>query len=807
MRISLSWLADFLPQITSVSYTPQILADALTSGGLEVEGIEEQVAIPGGLENVVVGHVLEVTAHPGADRLRICRVNTGGSEPVQIVCGAANVAQGQKVIVALPGSTLYPTGNTEPLKIKTGKIRGEVSAGMICAEDELGIGTSHEGILVLDAVWEPGVPAAKALGLEADHILEIGLTPNRGDAASHLGVARDLAALLQVELTNSKDLLSKDLSPSPLFAHIDHAPDAPHYHALLLEGVTVAPSPDWLQKRLNTLGIAAINNVVDITNYLCHYMGQPMHVFDADKVAGKVLTVRRAGMATTLALLDKRTVTLHPEDLVIADASGPIALAGAMGGIATSVTDVTQNVILEVACFHPVAVRKTAARHGLKTDSSFRFERGVDPALGMVALAKAVSLLQDHASAKVVTAPAVAQGKFPEAKTISIDFKKLTNLIGQPLEETLVKDILRRLGFGVSEDTTNFLVTVPSHRLYDVEGMADIAEEVIRIYGLNNLALPANIGVRFFDHAPGWKTFDKQAEVGRQLAAEGYVELVTNSLTGSSSVGGFIDDNESVEMLNPLSEELSRMRQSPLPATLQAIAYNANRRQKAIKTFEFGRIYQKNPDGSFGEQSYLCIAVWGQQEPTWQGKSEGYSFYDVSATVHKLLSRLGIKAVYKEASYPSQFSDSTSLYVGKKEVVVMGQVQTALTKEADVKGPVYAAVLWWDTLLKFTASPAFKAVEPPKFPEVRRDLSLVVNASVTYAEMQTMAMEAEKKLLKDVQLFDIFSGESLGEGKKAYALAFTLSAQDATLTEAQIDAAMQRLEKSFVEKLGASVRR
>jgi phenylalanyl-tRNA synthetase beta chain len=425
----------------------------------------------------------------------------------------------------------------------------------------------------------------------------------------------------------------------------------------------------------------------------------------------------------------------------------------------------------------------------------------------MGALAKAVSLLQDHASAKVVTAPAVAQGKFPEAKTISIDFKKLTNLIGQPLEETLVKDILRRLGFGVSEDTTNFLVTVPSHRLYDVEGMADIAEEVIRIYGLNNLALPANIGVRFFDHAPGWKTFDKQAEVGRQLASEGYVELITNSLSGPSSVGGFIEGVSGVEMLNPLSEELSCMRQSPLPTTLQAIAYNANRRQKAIKTFEFGRIYQKHLDGSFGEQSYLSIAAWGQQEPTWQGKSERYSFYDVSATVQKLLSRLGIKAVYKEASYPAQFSDCISLYVGKKEVVVMGQVQTALTKEADVKGPVYAAVLWWDTLLKITASPAFKAVEPPKFPEVRRDLSLVVNASVTYAEMQTMAMEAERKLLKEVQLFDIFSGESLGEGKKAYALAFTLSAQDATLTEAQIDAAMQRLEISFVEKLGATIRR
>lgn len=802
MRIALSWLRDFL----LLTQEPQAIADALTAGGLEVEGIDEHTAVRGGLQQVAVGHVLEVVPHPGADRLRICKVDVGQGEPAQIVCGAANVAVGQKVPVALPGAVLYPNGSEEPLKIKTGKIRGEVSAGMICAEDELGIGTSHEGILVLDDSAVVGEPAAKALGLESDFIFEIGLTPNRGDAASHLGVARDLSASLKLELCQPSASLPGVLRQTSLTVSIEKPEDAPHYHAIRIEGVQVGPSPAWLQKRLASIGVATLNNVVDVTNYLCHHLGQPMHVFDADKLAGNTLSVRRAGAAVQLSVLDKRTLTLHPDDLVIADASGPIALAGAMGGTSTAVSAETKNVVLEVACFHPVAVRKTASRHAIKTDSSFRFERGVDAGLVASALPLAVRLIEEVSGGKAVSAPAAATGIAPAARTIEVRKEKLLALIGQHLEDALIADILTRLGFGLTANTEGWTVDVPSYRLYDVEGLADIAEEVIRIFGLNNLNLPESLGVRFFDTAPGWKSFDLQALIGRQLASEGFVEIVTNSLTAAGNSDGLTADEAPVTLLNPLSEELSQMRRSPLPATLEAIAYNANRRQKSLKTFEFGRVYGKAEQG-YVEHSYLTLAVWGQPEPTWQGKPEPLGYADLSASVQKLLARLGVKAGYQPADHPTQFAECVALTVGKKEVALLGEVAPGLVKKADLKGRVYAAVIWWEAIQRYLAKPVFKAAEPPKFPEVRRDLSLVVDASVTYAELRTAALEAERKLLREVQLFDVFSGASLGDGKKAYALAFTLADPEATLTDAQIDAAMQRLEKRFADKLGAVVRR
>jgi len=804
MQISYAWLQDFV----SMSKSPEEIAAALTGAGLEVEAIEQKVAVEGGLALVVVGEVLSVVPHPGADRLRLCHVLVGGPEPVQIVCGASNVAAGQRVPVALPGAVLYPTGAAEPLKIKVGKIRGEVSAGMICAEDELGIGSSHEGILVLETDLPPGTPAAQALGLASDYVFEIGLTPNRGDAASHLGVARDLAALLNTTLCKPVEALPAGLGASELTVIIQQLGDAPHYNALLVTGVTVGPAPAWLQKRLAAIGVASINAVVDITNYCSHHLGQPMHAFDADKLEGNTLTVRRAGTASQLALLDKRTVTLHADDLVIADDSGPITLAGAMGGSATAVTDATTRIVLEVACFNPVAVRTTAARHGIKTDASFRFERGVDPSLATMALPLAARLLTELAGGAITQAPAVAEGNAIPARSFAINTDKLLGLIGQQIEKSLVEQILTSLGFGLQETAEGYLITVPAHRLYDVEGLADIAEEVLRIYGLNNLALPASVGVRFFDAAPGWDYYDKQALAAQLLAADGYIELVTNSLApadpqATSLLAGW----QPVPLLNPLSEELAQMRTCPLPATLQAIAYNANRRQKALKTFEFGRVYGQLPNGTRAEQPYVCLAVWGQPDVAWQCKPEPYSYYTLAATVQKLAERLGIPLTYTPAQHPTQFATCTALYAGKKEIALLGEVSSPLTRGAGIKGPVFAAVLWWPAWVQLASKAIFKAAEPPRFPEVRRDLSLVVNEDISYADLHALAFTAERKLLKQVHLFDIFAGPTLGVGKKAYALAFTLAANDATLTDAQIDAAMERLENTFTQKAGAVVRR
>ncbi len=799
MRISLAWLADF---IDLSGYTPQQIADALTGAGLEVEALEEAAAVPGGLQGVVVGHVLDVWPHPGADRLRLTRVDVGQAEPVQIVCGAANVAANQKVPVALPGAVLHPTGAEEPLKIKAGKIRGEVSAGMICAEDELGIGTGHEGILVLDAAASVGQPVAAALGLESDQILEIGLTPNRGDAASHLGVARDLAALLERNLCLPEAALPAGLAPSALAVSIADPADAPHYHTIVLEGVSVGPSPAWLQKRLGAIGVASLNNVVDVTNYLCHHLGQPMHAFDAEKLQGG-LQVRRAGQATALTLLDKRSIALHPDDLVIADARGPVALAGAIGGLDSAVSEQTTRIVLEVACFNPVAVRKTAARHAVKTDASFRFERGVDPSVGPKALALAVALLQDVAGAQVQTAPAVAQGQPLPERHIEINHDRLQRLIGQAMDATYVQGVLHRLGFGLYPTLEGYEVEVPPHRLYDVEGLADVAEEVIRLYGLNNLALPASIQVRTFDAAPGWASLDAQADIGALLAADGFVEIVTNSL---GPAGG---DAAAVRLLNPLSEELSQMRTSPLPALLEALAYNANRRAKALKLFEFGRTYHKAPEGGYGERAYLSLAVWGQPEATWQeAKPAPLGLPELSAAVARILGRLGAKpSQTTPVALPAGLAEASALMVGKRELGYLGLASPAAHKAADLKGQAYVAIFWWDELLRARGKAVFKAAEPPKFPEVRRDLSLVVDEAVTFAQLRQAAQEAERKLLRDVQLFDIFTGPGLGVGKKAYALAFTLADPEATLTDTQIDSAMQRLEKRFADALGAVVRR
>ena len=803
MRISLAWLGDF---VDLEGHAPEAVAAALTGMGLEVEALEEAAAVPGGLQGVVVGHVLEVWPHPGADRLRLTRVDVGQPEPVQIVCGAANVAAGQKVPVALPGAVLHPTGAAEPLKIKAGKIRGEVSAGMICAEDELGIGTGHEGILVLDEAAPVGTPVAQVLGLASDHIFEIGLTPNRGDAASHLGVARDLAALLERRLCLPEDTLPADLPPGPLPVSIADPADASHYHAVLLEGLAVGPSPAWLQKRLAAIGVPSLNNVVDVTNYLCHHLGQPMHAFDADKLQGS-LAVRRAGQPGPLTLLDKRTITLHPDDLVIADARGPVALAGAIGGQDSAVAEQTTRVVLEVACFAPVAVRKTAARHGVKTDASFRFERGVDPALGGKALALAMQLLQDVAGARAVAAPAVALGQPLPERHIEVHHGKLQRLIGQAMDATYVQGLLHRLGFGLYPTLEGYEVEVPPHRLYDVEGVADVAEEVIRLYGLNNLALPERIRVRTFDDTPGWASLDAQAELGTLLAADGFVEIVTNSLgPATASADG---EATPVRLLNPLSEELSQMRTSPLPALLEALAYNANRRAKALKLYEFGRIYHHNPAGGYQERAYLALAVWGQPEATWQeAKPAPLGLPELSAAVAKVLGRLGAKPGYAQPGMlPAGFGQATGLAVGKKELGLLGLASSAAHKAADLKGQAYVAVFWWDELLRARGKAVFKAAEPPRFPEVRRDLSLVIDEAVTFAQLRQAAQEAERKLLRDVQLFDIFTGPGLGAGKKAYALAFTLADPDATLTDAQIDAAMQRLEKRFADALGATVRR
>ena len=791
-----------------MSESPAEIAALLTQSGLEVEGIDSFVSVPGGLEGMVIGEVLTCEKHPDADKLSLTTVDIGADQVSQIVCGASNVAAGQKVIVATVGATLYPSLG-EPFEIKKAKIRGQFSEGMICAEDEIGIGTSHAGIIVLDTDLPNGTPASAYFEVTQDQILEIGLTPNRADAASHLGVARDLKALLRRDLCLPEEKsLSVEAQGPVVQVVVDNAADCPRYAGVVLTNIQVGPSPQWLQHFLRSLGLEPINNVVDTTNYILHDLGQPLHAFDAAKIGEGKIRVGKLPKGSSFLTLDGKERKLSGEELMICDPKGGMCIAGVFGGAVSGVSNQTTSIFLESAYFSPDIIRKGSQVHGLKTDASFRFERGTDPNMPVYALKQAVFLLQRYAGALVASE---IIDVYPEPKQevrIPVNFGHINRLIGKVIEPKEVVEILESLEIEVSELTTEgFVATVKPYRV-DVTREADIIEEVLRIHGFQQVPLSEALRTDYLADHPMKDVAKLQYRLTELLANQGYFELVTNSLTSPKYVekSGFLDASTTIEIYNKLSEDLGVMRQTLLFSGLEVVAHNINRRQTDLKCFEFGKVYQKNAEGGYKESRRLAIFQSGNRSSeSWVEPTKPFAFADLYATVTRILERLNVTVSEVDVIEAAPFSYGLSLMLGEKIVATLGLVEEKQLKLAEVRQEVWFAELDWDLLSK-KSSGLKKFQELSKFPEVRRDLSLVLDQAVTFAGVKKVAEKAGGKLLRQLDVFDVYQGDKLEAGKKAYALSFILQDQENTLTDKEIEKTMSNLIRAFQEQVGAIIR-
>ncbi len=808
MKISYNWLKQFI----NVDWNADKAGELLTDLGLEIEGIEPFASITGGLEGVVVGEVLECQAHPNADRLKLTKVNLGNGEPVQIVCGAPNVAAGQKVPVATVGTTLYD-GDAKPWQIKKGKIRGEVSMGMICAEDELGLGEGHDGIMVLDEQLIPGTPAAEIFDIENDHIFEIGLTPNRADAMSHWGVARDLrAGLLQHE--NSLELITPSTSSFrienrtlKIDVSVENNELAPRYCGVTISGLKVETSPTWLQNRLKAIGLAPINNIVDITNYVLHELGQPLHAFDAVKIAQQKIEVKTLPAGTKFTTLDGIERELHEEDLMICDGEKPMCIAGVFGGAYSGVSENTTNIFLESAYFNPISVRKTAKRHGLNTDASFRFERGIDPNITEYALMRAAILMCEIAGGEITSDIVDIYPKKIEDHQVFLNFDNATQLIGQEIPRETIKGILTSLDIKIENVTeTGIGMTIPAYR-NDVTREADVIEEILRVYGYNNIEftnkLNASIATtqKIEDH-------EIQNKVGDQLAALGFNEMLCNSLTNAAytSLLDSLKEDHNIQMLNPLSQDLEVMRQSLLFGALEAVAYNNNRKMANVKLFEFGKTYHNYPSGR-EEKKHLSIVISGNRmEDSWTTPSKKSDFFYGKGIVIAVLDRLGINGYTEKGLKNDAFSEGIKLTKGKKDLVEFGVVSKKISKHFGINDLIIFADFHWDTILEEIPVNDFVVKSIPKFPRVKRDFALLLDNEITFDALRTAAFQTEKQLLKEVSLFDVYTGKNLPKGKKSYALSFTLLDERKTLTDKQIDKIMGKLQQRFEKDFDAQLR-
>ncbi len=804
MKISINRLKEYI----HLTESPAEIAALLTQSGLEVESIDSFVSVPGGLEGMVIGEVLTCEKHPDADKLSLTTVAIGPDQVSQIVCGASNVAAGQKVVVATVGATLYPS-NGEPFEIKKAKIRGQVSEGMICAEDEIGIGTSHEGIIVLDTDLPNGTPASAYFEVTQDQILEIGLTPNRADAASHLGVARDLKALVRRSLCLPEEkALPVEAKGPTVQVVVDKTDDCPRYAGVVLTNIQVGPSPQWIQHFLRSLGLEPINNVVDITNYILHDLGQPLHAFDAAKIGEGKIRVGKLPKGSTFVTLDGKERKLSGEELMICDPKGGMCIAGVFGGAVSGVSDQTTSIFLESAYFSPDVIRKGSQVHGLKTDASFRFERGTDPNMPVYALKQAVILLQRYAGAKVASE---IIDVYPEPKQdvrIPVIFGHINRLIGKVIEPTEVVTILESLEIAVSELTAEgFVATVKPYRV-DVTREADIIEEVLRIHGFQQVLLSEALRTDYLAEHPVKDVAKLQYRLTELLANQGYFELVTNSLTSPKYVekAGFLDASTTVEIYNKLSEDLGVMRQTLLFSGLEVVAHNINRRQTDLKCFEFGTIYQKKAEGGYKESRRLAIFQSGNRSSeSWVEPAKPFGFTDLYATVTRILERLNVEVSEVEVIETAPFAYGLSLKLGEKVLATLGLVEDKQLKLAEVRQEVWYAELDWDLLAK-KSSGLKKFQELSKFPEVRRDLSLVLDKEVSFARVKVVAEKAGGKLLKRLEVFDVYQGDKLEAGKKAYALSFILQDQENTLTDKEIEKTMSNLIHAFQNQVGAIIR-
>lgn len=803
MKISINRLKDFVP----FEKSPEEIATLLTASGLEVEGISKFESIPGSLEGVVVGEVLSCVPHPNADKLSLTTVDVG-EEVVPIVCGAPNVAQGQKVAVALVDSTLYPK-DSESFTIKKAKIRGEISQGMICAEDELGLGSGHEGIMVLDTRLPNGTPASRFFNIAKDDVLEIGLTPNRSDAASHLGVARDLKALLKQEITLPRiDGFEVDNTERPVQVEVENPTDCPRYSGLTISGIKVGPSPEWLQNYLKALGLEPINNIVDITNFILHDLGQPLHAFDLDKVAEDRLIVKKLPKDTRFTTLDGKERKLSGEELMICDPKGGLCIAGIFGGSDSGVSEVTTSIFLESAYFSPDIIRRGGQFHGLKTDASFRFERGTDPNMPVYALKWAAMLIKEVAGGKI-SSEVVDIYPNPVADfEVEVSYKHIDRLIGKSIPKEEVKEILESLEIGVDNETDlGFKAVVKPYRT-DVTREADIIEEILRIYGFENIPMTEDYHADFLAAHPEKDTNKLQYRISEILTAKGFHEIITNSLTapGYADVSGYLNASENVEILNKLSEDLGVMRQSLLFTGLEVLAHNINRRQRNLKFFEFGNTYFKQEEG-YREEKHLSLFLTGNKtEESWLAPSKGVAFPDLFSIVEDLMEKLNLGQSTVEIVHEAPFDYALKISLGKKEIGKAGMLSARITQSAEIKQEVLYAELNWD-LMCGHASGVKKYEAISKFPEVRRDLSLVIDRQVTFADIQNIALKAGGKLLQRIQVFDVYQGDKIDAGKKAYALSFYLQDIEKTLTDKVIDKTMDRLMQSFENEVGALIRK
>jgi len=802
MKIAYGWLKDYFPTDISLEKASEILTDI----GLEVEGIESFESIPGGLDGVVVGHVLSCGKHPNADRLSLTTVDVGESEPLQIVCGAPNVAAGQHVLVAKVGSTIYPN-NGDPLKIKKGKIRGEASLGMICAEDELGLGTSHDGILVLDKAYVPGTPAAELFDVFKDDVFEIGLTPNRTDAMCHYGVARDLNAALRsrhnvhipLNLKSTSNFVVSD-KVNPIKITIENEARCYRYAGLRISGVNMGPSPAWMQARLKSIGLRPINLAVDVTNYVLHETGHPLHAFDANKISGQHIMIKTTKPGTVLTTLDDVERKLHEEDLCICDESGPLVLAGVFGGERAEVDDNTKDIFLESALFDPVSVRKTARRHGLNTDASFRYERGVDPEMTLYALRRAASLIKSIGGGKITMDIDDVHPRPVKPTEVKLRIDKVKALIGKDIPLPTIKEILSFLDIKIKNEVENtLLLQVPAYRA-DVTREADLIEEVLRIYGFNNIEVSGKMTISVPQTKPN-PLAQIEERVSRELSGRGFFECVNNSLTKHR-----YGNEHAVEMVNPLSKDLGIMRMSMIPTLAENAAYNINRRNKNIRIYEWGNVYHKQ-EGNYVQEARLGLLISGRtMEENWLTPAQDSSAFHLSGLIHSFLQSWNIEVTdYQETSNP-HLEGGVALFHNTHWIGDIGTVSSKLSKLIDLDQSAYAVELNWGLLCEIIQNRAPQFSDISKFPTVRRDLAIVIPNTVRYTDLEKAAKQAERKLLTSVNLFDVYDGKGIPDGNISYALSFVLQDNQKTLTDKQIDKAMQKIQRALEDGFNATLR-
>lgn len=815
MNVSLNWLKDYL----KIDQSTEEICKILTSIGLEVGGYEEFEAVKGGLKGLVIGKVLTCEAHPDSDHLHVTTVDLGTGEPEQIVCGAPNVAAGQKVVVATVGTTLYK--GDEEFVIKKSKIRGVASNGMICAEDEIGIGTSHDGIMVLPEDTPVGMPAADYFKVYRDSVIEVDITPNRIDGASHLGVARDLAAYLQqtqdIHYTlPSVEGFKPDSTDAKISVRLERPETCRRYAGICIEGVQVKPSPEWLQNRMKAIGLHPISNIVDVTNYILFGLGQPLHAFDKDKVKGNEVIVKTVAKGTKFTTLDGVERELHEDDLMICNTEAPMCIAGVFGGQESGISETTTSVFLESACFDPVFVRKTARRHGLSTDASFRYERGTDPNIVIYALKLAALMIKEVAGGKITSDAIDIYPEPVQDFEVTVKFDHIDRLIGKRIDHTVIKNILLSLEMKiVKEDEEGMLLHVPPYRV-DVKREADVIEDILRIYGFNNVEVPASVkSTLSYSEKPD--DYQLKNIISDLLAANGFSEVMNNSLTKASYYEGLTTFNpaNTVMLYNPLSADLGAMRQSLLFCGLENVAYNINRKNQNLKLFEFGKAYTFHPkegidpQKQYKEENMLSLFITGNKNvTTWNAKEAKTDFFYLKAYCEMILNRLGLQpdSLKIEASDKDIFREGLTYKAGDKTIVSMGIVSKAPLKRTDVNQEVYYAEFSWENILKAIKNQTVAFMPLPKFPSVKRDLALLLDKKVTFKEIKETAFRTEKSFLKSVTLFDVYEGEKLGTDKKSYAVSFTLLDEEKTLTDKQIDKIMNKLMGAYKHLFNAEIR-